>query len=158
MIRLLALAAILVFPLTARADPIKAEPAALPAVAGLWLTHDNGGVIAISPCGGAICARIAGVVLDHASDPMPLDYRGVSQCGLSLITDARQVRPALWKGHILDPRNGSLFGVELWLKDANHLALRGFLGISLLGRTEEWTRYTGIAPSDCRLILRNASD
>jgi uncharacterized protein (DUF2147 family) len=158
MFHLLALAAILVFSLATPADSIEAESAALPAVAGLWLTHDQGGVIAISPCGGAICARIAGVVLDHPSDPMPLDYRGVSQCGLPLIADARQVRPALWKGHILDPRNGSLFGVELWLKDANHLALRGFLGFSLLGRTEEWTRYTGIVPSDCRLLLRSASD
>jgi uncharacterized protein (DUF2147 family) len=128
-----------------------------PAVRGLWLTQGRGGVIAIAPCGELVCARIVGVFLDHPNDPMPVDYRGVSQCGLPLITDAREVRAGLWKGHILDARNGAIFGVELWLRDAEHLALRGFVGISLLGRTEDWTRYTGSVPADCRMTAAKSS-
>jgi len=122
-----------------------------PSPDGLWLTQDRGGVIAITTCADRLCARIAGVVLDKPDDPMPLDYRGQSQCGLSLITDAAQTKPNLWKGHILDPRNGDHFGVELWLRDPDHLSLRGFLGFALLGRTEAWTRYAGAVPDDCRL-------
>jgi uncharacterized protein (DUF2147 family) len=122
-----------------------------PAPTGQWLTQDRGGVIAIAACGDHFCAHIAGVVLDHPDDAMPVDYKGSSQCGLALVTDAAPVAPNMWRGHILDPRNGHSFGVELRLKDADHLAVRGFLGISLLGRTEDWTRFTGAVPDDCRM-------
>ena len=59
--------------------------------------------------------------------------------------------PNLWKGHIIDPRNGSVYGVELQLDPHGNLALRGFLGIPLLGHTQTWTRYTGSVPDDCRM-------
>ncbi len=124
---------------------------AAPALVGLWLTQDRGGVIRISSCDGGLCAQIAGIVLDHPNDPTPVDYRGVSQCHLPLITDARQVQPNLWKGHILDPRNGGIYGVELHLDPQGNLALRGFLGIPLLGHTQTWNRYPGSVPKDCRL-------
>jgi hypothetical protein len=68
-----------------------------------------------------------------------------------LFTDVRQVGSNLWKGHITDPRNGSVYGVELHLDHNGNLALRGFLGIPLLGRTQIWTRYRGRVPDDCRI-------
>ena len=125
---------------------------AAPAPTGLWLTQDREGVIAISPCGGNFCAHIVGVVLDHPDDKMPVDHRGVSQCDLPLITDASQVQPNLWTGHITDPGSGDHYDVELHLNPHGTLALRGFLGIPLLGRTQTWTRYTGRVPADCRLL------
>ena len=120
--------------------------------AGLWLTEDHDGIIKVFGCGGSLCAEIAGVILDHAADPTPVDHRGVSQCHLELISDAREIRVNLWKGHIIDPRNGSIYGVELHLDPHGNLALRGFLGIPLLGHTQTWTRYTGPVPDDCRLL------
>ena len=125
--------------------------AATPAPAGVWLTQDHDGVVRVFPCGANLCAEIAGVILDHPNDPTPRDYRGVSQCHLPLITDAAQVGANLWKGHITDPRNGSIYGVELHLDPRNNLALRGFLGIPLLGHTQTWTRYSSPLPPDCRL-------
>jgi uncharacterized protein (DUF2147 family) len=130
--------------------------AALPAVAapdltGLWLTRDHDGIIAVTNCAEGLCAEIAGVILDHADDRTPTDYRGVSQCHLQLIGDARPIGPDLWKGHILDPRNGSVYGVELWQDPHGNLALRGFLGVPMLGQTQTWTRYGGSVPPDCRL-------
>jgi uncharacterized protein (DUF2147 family) len=124
---------------------------AAPPPAGLWLTADRDGVIAVTPCGDDLCARIEGVILDHPTDPTPVDHRGVSQCHLPLVTDARPVGPNLWKGHILDPRNGSLYGVELSLEPDGSLSVRGFLGFPLLGQTQTWTRYPGKVPKDCRL-------
>jgi uncharacterized protein (DUF2147 family) len=146
--RLLLVAAVMLL-----AVPVSALHATTsPVPTGLWLTQDRGGIIAINPCRDRLCARIVGVVLDHATDAMPVDYRGVSQCGLSLISDALQVGPGLWKGHILDPRDGSLYGVELRLDPHGRLALRGFLGIPLFGRTEIWTRFNGAVPPDCRMV------
>jgi len=82
---------------------------------------------------------------------MPVDYRGVSQCDLPLITDASQVQTGLWKGHITDPRNGHVWGVELHLDSHGDLALRGFFGLPLLGHTQTWTRYRGKPPANCRI-------
>jgi uncharacterized protein (DUF2147 family) len=130
---------------------LSAVPAKAAGITGLWLAQDHDGIIKVSDCDGGLCAEIAGVILDHPNDPTPVDYRGVSQCHLTLISDARPIRPNLWKGHILDPRNGSIFGVELHLDPRGNLALRGFLGIPLLGETQTWTRFDGEVPADCRM-------
>ncbi|MBS0642871.1 MAG: DUF2147 domain-containing protein [Proteobacteria bacterium] len=118
---------------------------------GLWLTQDRGGIIAVRSCGTNLCARIVGLVLDKPTEPTPLDAQGVSQCGLELINDAAPAEPNLWRGHIRDPRNGSVWGVQLWLNPNGTLSMRGYFGISLLGRTETWTRYPGTVPQDCRM-------
>jgi uncharacterized protein (DUF2147 family) len=130
---------------------LSAVPAEAAGLTGLWLTQDHDGVMKVSNCGTGLCVEIAGVILDHPGDPMPVDYRGVSQCHLKLISDAEQIRPNLWKGHILDPRNGRNFGVELHLDPHGNFALRGFLGIPLLGETQTWTRFSGQVPADCRM-------
>lgn len=43
-------------------------------------------------------------------------------------------------GRILDPNNGKEYSCKMRLKDKNTLEVRGFLGISLLGRTQIWHR------------------
>ncbi|HBK05533.1 MAG TPA: DUF2147 domain-containing protein [Acetobacteraceae bacterium] len=131
---------------------------ASPDLTGLWLTRDHDGIIAVTRCDGGLCAEIAGVILDHPDDPTPTDYRGVSQCHLRLIADAKPIEANLWKGHILDPRNGSVYGVELHQDPDGNLALRGFLAIPLLGETQTWTRYIGTVPNDCRLRAPLPSD
>jgi uncharacterized protein (DUF2147 family) len=134
---------------------VHAAEVAAPTPLGLWLTPDHDGVIAITPCGNSLCGYLVGVFLDHPDDPMPRDYRGVSQCKLPLITDAKPVRPGLWKGHITDPRNGHVWGVEFHLDPRGNLALRGFFGIPALGHTQIWTRYPRTPPADCRITPPN---
>lgn len=43
-------------------------------------------------------------------------------------------------GRIYDPQNGKEYKSYMKLKDAKTLNLRGYIGFSLLGRTEVWTR------------------
>ncbi len=46
-----------------------------------------------------------------------------------------------WKnGRIYDPQNGKDYKCYMKLKDAKTLNLRGYIGISFIGRTEVWTR------------------
>ncbi len=46
-----------------------------------------------------------------------------------------------WKGgDIYDPESGKTYSSYLYLKDKNRLRVRGYVGISLFGRTETWTR------------------
>lgn len=45
-------------------------------------------------------------------------------------------------GNIYDPRSGNDYSCEMWLEDRNTLKVRGYLGVSLLGRTETFIRDT----------------
>lgn len=43
-------------------------------------------------------------------------------------------------GRILDPNSGKEYKCMMKLKDEDTLEVRGYLGVSLLGRTQTWTR------------------
>ena len=43
-------------------------------------------------------------------------------------------------GTIYDPKNGKTYSCKITYKNANLLHIRGYIGISLIGRTSEWTR------------------
>jgi len=43
-------------------------------------------------------------------------------------------------GKIYDPENGKTYSCKMTLKDNDNLDVRGYIGFSLLGRTEKWTR------------------
>ncbi len=45
-------------------------------------------------------------------------------------------------GTIYDPKSGNTYSCKGELADDNTLKLRGFMGVSLLGRTDVWTRTT----------------
>jgi len=43
-------------------------------------------------------------------------------------------------GTVVDPENGKEYQGKIWAVGQNNLRMRGFIGISLLGRTENWVR------------------
>ncbi len=43
-------------------------------------------------------------------------------------------------GKIYDPKSGKTYSCNITQKDANQISIRGFVGISLLGRSETWKR------------------
>jgi len=61
--------------------------------------------------------------------------------GLVILTDFRFNADVEWKGgDIYDPESGKTYSSYMFLKDRNTLKVRGYVGISLFGRTEVWTR------------------
>jgi uncharacterized protein (DUF2147 family) len=46
-------------------------------------------------------------------------------------------------GQILDPKNGKLYKCFITLEGNDKLKLRGYIGVSLFGRTQYWTRVKG---------------
>lgn len=45
-------------------------------------------------------------------------------------------------GTIYDPQSGKTYACKITPKDANTLSIRGYIGVSLIGRTTVWTRTT----------------
>ena len=47
----------------------------------------------------------------------------------------------VWEdGTIYDPKNGKEYSCKMELKDNNTLKVRGYIGVSMIGRTDTWTR------------------
>jgi uncharacterized protein (DUF2147 family) len=60
--------------------------------------------------------------------------------GLMIIRSFQFEKDEWTNGKIYDPENGKEYKCNMKLKNANTLNVRGYIGISLLGRTETWTR------------------
>jgi uncharacterized protein (DUF2147 family) len=61
--------------------------------------------------------------------------------GLALLSGFKFDGDDAWKGGVIyDPQNGKTYSCNISLKDKNTLKVRGYIGISLLGRTEVWAR------------------
>ncbi len=61
--------------------------------------------------------------------------------GLLIIRNMRRTDEGYGGGDILDPESGSVYRCKLRLEQGGtRLVVRGFIGISLLGRTQTWER------------------
>jgi uncharacterized protein (DUF2147 family) len=61
--------------------------------------------------------------------------------GLKILDGFIATGDGLWeKGTIYDPENGKTYKCKMKLVAPNHLEVRGFIGISIIGRTTVWTR------------------
>jgi uncharacterized protein (DUF2147 family) len=67
--------------------------------------------------------------------------RGKPVLGLTLIKGMHRNGNAYENGTIMDPRDGSVYHALMNLSpDGQHLEVRGYLGISLFGRSQTWNR------------------
>ena len=114
-------------------------------ISGLWLGHERDGHIEIKACGSALCGYIVSI-LDPSVPPNPrdvynerLELRSRPICELQVLGNL-QDQGGAWGGWVYDPRAGKTYDAEVKLQDADTLAVRGYVGIKLLGETKLWTR------------------
>src|ERR1700682_723473 len=69
------------------------------------------------------------------------DEKGKPVLGLALIKGMQRKGLEYENGTIMDPRDGSVYSALMKLSpDGQHLEVRGYLGISFLGRSQIWHR------------------
>jgi uncharacterized protein (DUF2147 family) len=67
--------------------------------------------------------------------------KGQLMLGMTIIDGLKQDGSTWDGGHILDPENGKLYRCKMYLADdGKSLVVRGYIGISLLGRSQTWRR------------------
>jgi uncharacterized protein (DUF2147 family) len=59
---------------------------------------------------------------------------------MEILTDLEKDGDAWEDGEILDPNNGSTYSCYIELENDNKLKVRGYIGISIVGRTQYWYR------------------
>lgn len=73
-------------------------------------------------------------------DKCPGADKGKPIQGLVIIRDMKKDGNELSGGKIIDPESGKEYKCHIKLNGSNKLDVRGFLGISLVGRTQTWIR------------------
>ncbi|MGZ5243387.1 MAG: DUF2147 domain-containing protein [Bacteroidia bacterium] len=127
-----------------------AKPAENPdATAGYWFTENNKAKIQIYRSGEKYYGKIVWLKNPNQENGQPkLDKNNPDKSlrnrpivGLKLLRNFIHAGGNSWEdGEIYDPESGNDYSCKLSLINHNTLEVRGYLGISLLGRTQKWTR------------------
>jgi uncharacterized protein (DUF2147 family) len=116
-------------------------------LAGIWMTEPKDGLVQISVDGnGVLSGRIVGGAHPLRKDEKNPDASKRDQLlrGQVILNDMHADDGSHWsQGTIYDPDSGRTYSAKLELQDPEHLKVRGFIGFSLLGRNQVWTRYHG---------------
>lgn len=126
---------------------------AQPSPVGLWKqiddeTRQERSLIRIVDTGGVLSGTVE-KILDPGRAAMvcdlcPGDLKGRPMLGLPILKGMKQNADDknLWDGgEILDPNNGKTYKARLTpLDGGKSLAVRGYIGTPLLGRTQTWLR------------------
>lgn len=136
------------------ASPASADEAN--AILGHWSTPEDKSKIEIFKCGDRYCGRIASLKeptyplddpkgmagqakVDRNNPNVDLQARPI--VGLLLMEGFAYSGSSVWEGGtIYDPENGKSYKCKVTLAAPDRLEVRGFIGISLFGRTSLWTR------------------
>jgi len=125
-------------------------------ILGTWFNQAKDAKIDVIQCGNDYCGKTvwlkepdypAGSKLGTPGTPK-LDHYNLDPAhkkdplmGMQIMQGFQFSGGNLWKnGKIYDPDSGKTYSAQATLMSHDQLNLRGFIGISMFGRTEKWTR------------------
>ena len=119
-------------------------------VKGIWLNQDEDAKIEIFENGGKYYGKIVWLKtpIDPETNKPKVDknnpnpaLRSRPSLGLEILKDFSFNGKDEWKdGTIYDPKSGKTYSCYIRMENKNKLKIRGFIGVSMLGRTTYWTR------------------
>ena len=122
-------------------------------IEGNW-RNPSGSIMQVFACGDAVCLKIMQIektapgVTDENNPDASLRSRAL--CGLKIGSDFKPDagRMKADGGSLYDPKSGKTYTGTI-TADGDLLRLRGYVGLKVFGRTEEWKRVNE-AVSVCR--------
>ena len=112
------------------------------AVLGEWLAESKDGKVLIYKQGEKYFGKISwGKDVDKKDVNNPVEkLRTQAIVGLVILKGFEFTGKAWEDGTIYDPKSGKTYSSTIKMKKPNELDIRGYVGISLLGRTTTWTK------------------
>ena len=133
------------------------------AVVGFWATQDS--ILEVAPAGDTLSMRVVAlqnpVYLEGEEHGPP----GAVRVDVNNPDEALRSRPILgmelldeyafekkrWGGKIYDPQSGKLYSSTMWVEDGE-LQMRGYIGVSFLGRTQTFAPVAGCTEAIVALL------
>jgi uncharacterized protein (DUF2147 family) len=140
--------AFLAFAATIAGNAIAAEPTPV----GVWTTidddsHQPRSEVEISEDNGVLSGKVVHIYPkpDEPADPRCIDCKGERHnqpvLGMTILWNMRRNGDNWDGGEVLDPETGDTYRATMHpTADGKKLELRGYVGISLFGRTQVWER------------------
>ena len=142
---------LLAAPAQAANKPAKTPPKPPTTVAGLWEQSDDDGVVGawfvFEEKDGFFNGRLV-KAFPKPEDPVfdtcarcTGDQKDAKMMGLTIINGMKRTGLTYKDGSILDPRDGNVYHAEMAMSpDGQSLAVRGYLFMPMLGKTQTWKR------------------
>lgn len=123
-----------------------------PSPVGLWKTIDDNtgqpkGLVRIREADGRFEGKIEKIFPKPGDDPAPKcdkcdgPRKNQPVLGMTILWGLAKQTDDYQGGEILDPENGKTYRAKMKLSDdGKKLEVRGFIGLSLFGRSQTWLR------------------
>lgn len=118
-------------------------------VIGKWKTIDDEtgkpkSIVEIYEKSGKIYGKVIEILTPENKKKLCKDCEGEDKgkpvLGLTIVKGLTKDGDEYSNGKILDPKNGKLYKCVLALEEKDKLKVRGYIGFSLIGRTQYWYR------------------
>ena len=118
---------------------------------GVWNTISDRdgkptGIVEIREVNGELIGVVRGILADAGPEDSVCgkcsgDRKGQRVVGMEILSHMRRHGDEWSGGEILDPENGKTYRANMHLADGGKkLIVRGYIGISLFGRSQTWVR------------------
>ena len=119
---------------------------------GLWRTIDDKSgkeksLVRVTESNGQLQLTIEKIFREPGEEPNPLcdkcqgEKKNKPVIGMQIGNGLKKDGDVWSGGEILDPQNGKTYRCKVWLEDkGKKLNVRGFIGVSVLGRTQVWIK------------------
>lgn len=119
------------------------------AILGVWKNGEGTGMVQVYKRGDKYFGKVVWLKVPNNPDGTPrTDVNNPDEKlrtrplkGLENLRNFVHKGDNVWEeGQVYDPKTGNDYSCEMKLVDANTLEVRGYIGVSLFGRTDVWKR------------------
>ena len=118
-------------------------------IEGVWITQDDEtgkkkSEVLLYKNEGKLYGKILNLLLEEDKGKLCVNCKGENK-NLAIegmvIVEGLELNGKIWEeGTILDPKSGKTYSCYITFENDNTLKVRGYIGFSLLGRTQKWIR------------------
>ena len=118
-------------------------------IEGIWITQDDEtgkkkSEVLLYKNEGKLYGKILNLLLEEDKGKLCVNCKRENKNlpiqGMVIIKDLKIIHKSWEDGTILDPKSGKTYSCYITFEDENTLKVRGYIGFSLLGRTQKWIR------------------
>ncbi len=115
---------------------------------GVWTNEDEKANFEIYQCGNKLCGKIISLKEPNRNGKPKLDdnnpdtkLKSQPLQGLVFLKGFEAQGGNKWdNGTIYDPESGKTYSCYMKMKNNNEMEVKGYIGISLIGRSQNWKR------------------